>query len=149
MGKTIALKLSKKEEQIITQCKKKGMTNSELLRTALRHYFQDICDSSSDDTQMKDIFVKQNNPQIDFSDLVKELKLEMQVLQEQLKNIQKQVESDSQTLQRQLHLLMVTAPRSQDIPVSVKFDMVGDVHQQVDEFLYKQTQKNDLIEEME
>lgn len=66
MGKTIALKLSKKEEQLITQCNEKGMTNSDLLWSALRHYFQDRCEVPSEDTEMKNIFVKQENIQTDF-----------------------------------------------------------------------------------
>ena len=66
MGKTIALKLSKKEEQIITQFNKKGMTNSDLLRSALRLYVQNIPEFSSKDAQMKNIFVKQETVQSDF-----------------------------------------------------------------------------------
>ena len=143
MGKTIALKLSKKEEQIITQFNKKGMTNSELLRSALRQYVQNIPEFSSDNAEMKTIFVKQENVQTDFFDSVQELKLEMQVLQEQLEKTQKQVESEMKTLQRQLCLLTVTVPNSEQSVSSMKFDIAGDIHQQVDEFLWKQSQRND------
>jgi hypothetical protein len=147
MGKTIALKLSKKDEQIVTQFNAKGMTNSELLRSALRYYVQEICNVSSEDLQMKNAFVKQNNQQIDFSDFVKELRLEMQGIQEQLKRTQKQVESDVQTLQRQVSQLMVSAPIAQDKPASAKHAIYHDIHRQIDEFLYKQTQKNGLEQE--
>ena len=143
MGKTIALKLSKKEEQIITQFNKKGMTNSELLRSALRQYVQNIPEFSSDNAEMKTIFVKKENVQTDFFDSVEELKLEMQVLQEQLEKTQKQVESEMKTLQRQFSLLTVTVPSSEQSVSSMKFDIAGDIHQQVDEFLCKQSQKND------
>ena len=143
MGKTIALKLSKKEEQIITQFNKKGMTNSELLRSALRQYVQNIPEFSSDNAEMKTIFVKQENVQTDFFDSVKELKLEMQVLQEQLEKTQKQVENEMKTLQRQLCLLTVTVPSSEQSVSSMKIDIAGDIHQEVDEFLYKQSQRND------
>jgi hypothetical protein len=143
MGKTIALKLSKKEEQIITQFNKKGMTNSELLRSALRQYVQNMPEFSSDNAEMKTIFVKQENVQTDFFDSVKELKLEMHVLQEQLEKTQKQVESEMKTLQRQLCLFTVTVPSSEQSVSSMKIDIAGDIHQQVDEFLCKQSQKND------
>jgi hypothetical protein len=143
MGKTIALKLSKKEEQIITQFNKKGMTNSELLRSALRQYVQNIPEFSSDNAEMKTIFVKQENVQTDFFDSVKELKLEMHVLQEQLEKTQKQVESEMKTLQRQLCLFTVTVPSSEQSVSSMKIDIAGDIHQEVDEFLCKQSQRND------
>jgi hypothetical protein len=143
MGKTIALKLSKKEEQIITQFNKKGMTNSELLRSALRQYVQNIPEFSSDNAEMKTIFVKQENVQTDFFDSVKELKLEMHILQEQLEKTQKQVENEMKTLQRQLCLFTVTVPSSEQSVSSMKIDIAGDIHQEVDEFLYKQSQRND------
>lgn len=142
MGKTIALKLSKKEEQIITQFNKKGMTNSDLLRSALRHYVQNIPEFSSEDTQMKNIFVKQETIQSDFFDSVKELKSELQVLQGQLERTQKQVESEIKTLQRQLYLLTATTSSARQSCSSVKIDIARDIHQQVDEFLNTQTQKN-------
>jgi len=90
---------------------------------------------------MKNIFVKQKNLQADFFDSLKELKLEMQLLQEQLKKTQKQVENDVMILQKRLYLLSVAAPISQQNPSSVRFDIVCDVHQQVDEFFYKQSKK--------
>jgi GTP-binding protein EngB required for normal cell division len=142
MGKTIALKLSKKEEQFLTQINNKGMTNSELLRSALRQYFQNMQEFSSDGVIMKSVFVKQENVSEDVFDLVQQLKSDMQVLQGQLEKIQKQVDSDVRTLQRQLLLLASSAPSVQQVFSSVKRDIVHDIHQQVDEFLCKQTQKN-------
>jgi hypothetical protein len=149
MGKTIALKLSKKEEQIITQFNKKGMTNSDLLRSALRHYVQNIPEFSSEDAQMKNIFVKQETIQSDFFDSVKELKSEMQVLQGQLERTQKQVESEMKTLQRQLYLLTATTSSSEQGCSSVKIDIARDIHQQVDKFLNTQTKKNGVEEVMQ
>src|SRR4030042_916556 len=138
MGKTIALKLSKREEQVIAQFNKQGMTNSELLRSALRQYVQNMPEFSSDDALIKNIFVKQEDVQTDFFDSVEELKSDMQGLQEQLVNTQKKVESEMKTLQRQFYLL-TAASSSQEDPSSVKLDIARDIHQQVDEFLYKQT----------
>ncbi len=141
MGKTIALKLSKREEQVIAQFNEKGMTNSELLRSALRQYVQNMPEFSSDDALIKKIFVKQEDVQTDFFDSVKELKSDMQGLQEQLVNTQKKVESELKTLQRQFYLLTAAASGSQQDPSSVKLDIARDIHQQVDEFLDKQTKK--------
>jgi hypothetical protein len=96
---------------------------------------------SSDDALIKKIFVKQEDVQTDFFDSVKELKSDMQGLQEQLVNTQKKVESELKTLQRQFYLLTAAASGSQQDPSSVKLDIARDIHQQVDEFLYKQTKK--------
>jgi hypothetical protein len=149
MGKTIALKLSKKEEQIITQFNKKGMTNSDLLRSALRLYIQNIPEFSSKDAQMKNIFVKQETVQSDFFDSVTEVKSELQILQGQLERTQKQVECEMRTLQRQLYLLTATVSSSEQSCSSVKIDIARDIHQQVDEFLNKQIQKNGLEDVMQ
>jgi len=139
MSKTIALKLSEKEEQIITQLNKQGMSNSELLRNALYQYFEHIHIISSKDTQMKNTFVKQEKQPIDFSHSYNELKQEMQQLREQMKKTQEQVENNVRALQRQLCLFTITAPISQQIPSPVKRDIVRDVHQQVDDFLNSQS----------
>jgi hypothetical protein len=149
MGKTIALKLTKKEEQFISQINSKGMTNSELLRSALHEYVQNMQEFSSDGTQMRNIFVKQENVSADFFDAVQQLKNDMKTVQSQLESLQKQVESDVQTLQSQLVLLSSNAPRLQQGFSSMKKDIVHEVHQQVDEFLSKQTQKNGLQEDMQ
>jgi len=149
MGKTIALKLSKKEELLIAEWNEKGLTNSDILRSALRHYFEDICDVSSGNTEMKNVFIKQEKIQADFIDSVKHLQGEIHVLEDQLRHTQKQVENDIQTLQRQLYLLSTTDATSQEVPVSVKCDIARNIHQQVDEFLTTQAQKNGLIDEMD
>jgi hypothetical protein len=44
------------------------------------------------------------------------------------------------TLQRQFYLLTAASSSQQD-PSSVKLHIACDIHQQVDEFLYKQTKK--------
>jgi len=149
MGKTIALKLSKKEELLIAEWNKKGMTNSDILRSALRHYFEDICDESSGNTEMKNVFIKQEKIQADVVDSLKQLQGEVHVLEEQVRCTQQQVENNIQTLQRQLYLLSTTDATSQEVPVSVKSDIARNIHQQVDEFLTMKAQKNSIIEEMD
>jgi phosphoenolpyruvate-protein kinase (PTS system EI component) len=147
MGKTIALKLTKKEEQFISEVNSKGMTNSELLRSALRQYVQSMQEVSSEGSQMKNIFVKQENVSADFLDIVQQLKSDMQVVQGQLERIQKQVENDVQTLQQQLSLLTSNAPNIAQCTSSEKQENLYDVHQQIDQFLCKQTHQNAVKEE--
>ena len=149
MGKTIALKLSKKEEKIVNQWNKKGLTNSDLLRTALRHYVENICDVSLEDPRMKDIFVKQNHSSVDFFEALKEIIVQMQALKEQVRMSQQQVENELRSVQRQVSLLTTATPTSEHLPGSVKFDTLHAVHQQVDELLWKQNQDGCFKEDRE
>ena len=73
----------------------------------------------------------------------------MQILQGQLERTQKQVECEMKTLQRQLYLLTATVSSSEQSCSSVKIDIARDIHQQVDEFLNKQTQKHGLEDVMQ
>jgi uncharacterized protein YeeX (DUF496 family) len=143
MGKTIALKLNKKEEQFITQINSKGITNSELLRAALRQYVQSSEEFCLEETPLKNIFVKQENIPEDFLEMVSQVKTEVQLLQNQVENLQKQMDNDVRTLKKQVFFLtMNTSMRYQDVS-SVKQAIVSDVHQQIDDFLSQQSQKND------
>jgi hypothetical protein len=137
MGKTIALKLSEKEEQIVAQLNKQGICNSELLRNALRQYFEYIHELPSRDNQVKNNILPEENAESKFSESFKGLKQEIQDLRDQMNKTQKQVESDVMKLQRQLYLLSITDPISKRISTPFKFDIVYDIHQQVDEFLKK------------
>lgn len=137
MGKTIALKLTKKEEQIIAELNKLGLTNSDLLRNALREYLAYIHESSSEDKELKNIFIKQEDKQIRLFDTFKELKQDIQQLQEEMKKTQKQFENDMTLLQRRLYLLSVDHPIAAQHSVSGKEQSVHDIHQEVDEFLKK------------
>jgi hypothetical protein len=149
MGKTIALKLSKKEEKIVSQWNKKGLTNSDLLRTALRHYVENICDVSSEDPWIKDIFVKRNHSSVDFSEALKELTKQMQALKEELTMSQQQLENELKRVHRQVSLLTTDIPTSEHLPGSVKFDTLYAVHQQIDELLWKQNQDGCFKEDSE
>lgn len=137
MGKTIALKLTKDEEQIIAQFNKQGITNSELLRSALRLYFNHI-HGLSDNAQIKNIFLRNEPKYADFSVTLGDLKHEMLQLREQMKETQKQVENTLAAFQRRLYLVSVKDPLSHQIPLPLKLDIIYDIHQQVDDFLNKE-----------
>ena len=143
MGKTIALKLSKKDEQVISQLNKMGMTNSDVLRSALRLYVQSTPEFFSDDGQIKEVFVKQEQIRSDIVDSVEELKKEMQGLQDQMERTQRLVENEMKSLQRQFFLLTAEASSAEQGFSSVKFDIACDIHQEIDAFLKGQAQKNE------
>jgi hypothetical protein len=146
MGKTIALKISKKEEQVIAHLNKMGMTNSDVLRSALHLFVQNTPELFSDAGQMKEMFVKQEIIRSDVVESVEMLKKEMLVLQEQVERTQQQVENELKTLQSQLSLLTSDTSGVEQGFSSMKSDIVGDIHQQIDEFLKRHTQKNGLEE---
>lgn len=144
MRRTIALKLSEEEDQIVTQLNKKGVSNSELLRNALRQYFELIHESQCEDDQLKSSLHMQEHTTTGFNDSFKGLKQEMQELREQMKITQVQVESDVMTLQRQMYQLPITGQISKQISAPVKVKAVSDIHHEVDEFLKKRLQRMDL-----
>lgn len=138
MGKTIALKLTKKEEQIIAELNTLGLSNSDLLRNALREYLSYIHESSSEDNELKNIFIKQEDKQARLFDTFREMKQEMKQLREEMKKTQKQFENDMTLLQRRLYLLSVNHPITTQGSSLRREHIVHDIHQEVDEFLRKQ-----------
>lgn len=138
MGKTIALKLTKKEEQIIAELNTLGLSNSDLLRNALREYLSYIHESSSEDNELKNIFIKQEDKQARLFDTFRELKQEIEQLREEMEKTQKQFENDMTLLQRRLYLLSVSHPITTQGSSSRREHIVHDIHQEVDEFLRKQ-----------
>jgi len=147
MGKTIALKLTKKEEQFISQMNSSGVTNSELLRAALHEYVQRMPEFSLEGMPMKGIFVKQESVSADFFELVQQLKSDLQIVQCQLERLQKQVDGEKKLLQNQVDGPTIRAPSVPQDASPIRKDVVYEVHHQIDEFLLKQTQKNCSLEE--
>ncbi|DAC72981.1 MAG TPA: hypothetical protein DSN98_02325 [Thermoplasmata archaeon] len=137
MGKTIALKLSEKEEQIVSQLNKQGISNSELLRNALHQYFECNQEILPQNVQVKNNFLQEENTKPKFSESNKGLKQEIQDLRNQMTRTQKQIESEVMKLQRQLCVLSLSDPSSTQISGPFKLGIVYDIHQQVDEFLKK------------
>jgi polyhydroxyalkanoate synthesis regulator phasin len=137
MGTTIALKLSEKEKEIVTQLNKKGVSNSELLRKALNQYFKSICESSSLEFKENNNFLKNINVDSDFYEAFNSLKEEINKLREQIFSIQQQIQNDVMKVQRQLYLLSMTNSSSKQIPEPIKNNFDNIIHEQVDEFLKK------------
>jgi type I site-specific restriction endonuclease len=144
MRRTIALKLSEEEDQIVTQLNKKGVSNSELLRNALRKYFELIHESPFQDDQLKSSLHIEGHTNTGFNESFEGLKQEMQELREQMKKTQVQVESDVMILQRQMYQLPITSQIHKQISAPVNVKTVSDIHHEVDEFLKKRLQRMDL-----
>jgi hypothetical protein len=147
MHRTIALKLSEEEDQIVTQLNKKGVSNSELLRTALRQYFELIHESPFQDDQLKSSLHTEEHTNMGFNDSFKGLKQEMQELREQLKKTQVQVESDVMILKRQMYQQPIASQIFKQISAPVKVKAISDIHHEVDEFLKRRSQRMDVWKE--
>jgi len=143
MRRTIALKLSEEEDQIVTQLNKKGVSNSELLRNALRQYFELIHELPFQDDQLKSNLHMEEHKNIGSYDSFKAMKQEMQELREQIKKTQVQVECDVLTLKRQMYQNPITSQIFKQISAPVKVKVVSDIHHEVDEFLKKRSQRMD------
>lgn len=148
MGKTIALKLNEQEEQIIAQLNNQGISNSELLRKALRQYITNMPEYSCSENDIKNVFINNKNEQMDFTEEFKELRHEMQQLREQMKTTQNQVESNVLALQRRLYLISITNSNTQQMLTPLKLDIAQDIHRQVDDFLNKRREKSDRQEDL-
>jgi DNA-directed RNA polymerase subunit F len=144
MGKTIALKLTKKEEQVVIELNKQGISNSELLRNALCQYCKGFHEASIQDRQKKTLEYLGKNTNGEPDESFSELKQEIQKLWEQMDKTQRQIDTNINTIQRQMYLLSVGEPSSKPTSETVRFTIVSDVHQEVDEFLKELSGQSDL-----
>lgn len=139
MGKTIALKLSKKEHEVITLLNEQGITNSQLLRAALRQYFENEHKASLGDHMRDTLLFTERRSSEAVSESVHELRQEIQKLWNQLEKNQKQVDNHIMNLQRQLYLLSRGGSLSKHTTDAVKLETMHDIHSEIDEFLKKHT----------
>jgi hypothetical protein len=144
MGRTIGLKLSEKEEKIVTQLNKQGISNSELLRNSLRHYFEFLHESTSQDTQEKSILHTGEKVVFGPHESIGELKLEIHELRQLTKKTQEQLESDIGKLHRQLYELSIQSLVSKQIVSPLKIEVISDIHHEVDDFLQKRLERLEL-----
>lgn len=132
MSRTIAVKISEQEEQIITHLNRQGINNSEILRNALHHYFELLHQPIPEDKPEKNMLS------------LMELKNEMHVLQEQTRRSQEQFKHEIAKLHRQLYQL--TADPSVFLRASSlgKPEWSTDIHKEIDEFLQKQAHQEKM-----
>jgi hypothetical protein len=145
MGKTIALKLSEKEDQIVTQINKQGISNSELLRSALRRYFEYLERSIDSANQEKNtICLEEQIPSV-IQEGFEGLKHDVQALREQTKRTQEQIENDIIKLQKQLQALSGKEHSTMQGTGQTSVKIAPNVHREVDEFLKKRSQRVDVF----
>jgi len=142
MGRTIALKLTEKEDQIVTQMNKQGMSNSELLRNALRQYFESLQQITGEDHPEKSVTQISENDLPVVQESFEGLKQELEDLREHTKKTKEQIDIDMGILQKQLLQLSMT--RLVTKQTKERQPSVRDIHSEVDEFLKKRSHQTEL-----
>ncbi|MFH1101166.1 MAG: hypothetical protein V1726_03915 [Methanobacteriota archaeon] len=145
MGRTIALKLTDKEERIVSRLNRAGVSNSELLRDALWQYFKEI--SEDDQSIGQKTF---QNPTGTMSPMMQEyishLKEEISQLREQNIGFQKQIGEEISRLHGQLYRISRSDESTTKLSLARKQtnDISSlDLHKDIDEFLWKKEEKKE------
>lgn len=143
MGKTIALKLSQKEEQIVAQLNKQGITNSELLRNALRQYFEYLHQTTALNTTDKTAFIVQDNASIMFQDSLRNVINEVEELRGDLKKTQDELQNEKATIHQTISEFCIDATVIQTKPTPNKSEDSKDIHHEIDAFLEQRITQGD------
>jgi hypothetical protein len=144
MGRTIALKLTEKEDQIVTQMNKQGISNSELLRNALRQYVESLQQPTDQEHQEKSVAQINENEIPIVQESFEGLKQELEVLRDQTKKTKEQIDIDMGILQRQLYQLSMTRLVTKQAKEHLQRPVIADIHTEVDEFLKKRSLQGTL-----
>lgn len=141
MGRTIAMKLTDKEERIINKLNRAGITNSEILRDALWQYFKTI----SEETTMEHPSLPR--PEQNMSPLIQEyithLKEEIQELRTQNIHFQRQIGEEISRLHGQLYRVSRKGEETRLTPSNQTIqENDTDVHSDIDELLFKKDTKS-------
>jgi len=144
MGRTIALKLSKNEEQIVAQLNKQGMTNSELLRNALRQYFEYLHQATALNTNEKTMSFIQDNSSMMSRDSLSDLKNEIEEIQSFSKKTQEEMQKEIAKLHQMMSELCVDTKVIQKKPIPSRTEVLKDIHHEVDAFLEHQAKQGDM-----
>jgi hypothetical protein len=114
MGKTISLKVTEKEHQMIEHLNKQGFSNSQLLRNALHHYFAEVLKFSPQNSEVNNMFHTDEQRQTELVEPYGELKNEMQQLRGQLLKTQRQVENDDRNAEKTVFTFCFSSGLSTD-----------------------------------
>ena len=148
MGRTIALKLSPKEEQIVRQLNKQGMTNSELLRNALRQYFEYLHQTTGLIAAEKTTSeVRDDDAGVVFQDSLRNIINDVEEIRSSLQKTQEEMHHETERIHQTLSELCIDATVNQGSPSLPKTEMFKDVHDEIDTFLQHHTKQGDIWKE--
>lgn len=162
MVKVISLKLTAKEERIVNLLNKEGITNSDLLRTALWYYFK-TADQSKKPTEKKLVKNEENSPinsslptiMLNLSendeiklkekkseiiliyDYINFLKNEIDQLRKQNDNSQKQISKETFNLPENEYLRQINNNLKEKLPIFEHMKSSSIIHYEIDDLLKK------------
>ena len=134
MGRTIALKLSKNEELIVAQLNKQGFRNSELLRNALRQYFEFLHQTTAL-ARGKSLAGDQGDASIVFQDSLMNLMNDVEEIRCSLRKTQEEMQIEQARVLQTLSEICVDTTMLKKQPASEPAMVVRDVHSEIDAFL--------------
>ena len=167
MVKVISLKLTAKEERIVNLLNKEGITNSDLLRTALWSYFKKDGQSKkptekiyinneenstiksslhtimlnlSENDELK--FKEKKSEIILIYDYINYLKNEIDLLRKQNDNSQKQISKEIFNLPENEYLEQINNNLNEKLPISEHMKSNSIIHYEIDDLLKKRDKNN-------
>jgi len=150
LGKVISLKLTAKEKRIITRLNQAGISNSELIRDALWHYFRTVKQEVNQVNQKVNQVnqkVNQVNHKINHSphqrydktiyDYIFCLKNEINQLREENNRLQKDLQDEIDNIHKLYKRDLSVVNLSKNEQTIKKENNISDVHEAIDKFLKK------------
>ncbi|MEM0493274.1 MAG: hypothetical protein QXS02_04920 [Candidatus Thermoplasmatota archaeon] len=151
MGRTISLKLTDKEERIVSELNRRGISNSELLRDALWYYFGSSTPFIGQKPEQTPVQIHSSN-RLDedkfIMDYIAHLKEEIQQLREQNQRFQEQIGQEFSRLHGQLYRISRMNESSRlnlsTSGITKTYEQINSIvnestHSEIDEFLKKRS----------
>jgi hypothetical protein len=135
MGRTVALKLTDREERIVNRLNRAGVTNSEILRDALWRYFKTVTEEEDPLSQTLNPLSETPGSPV-MHEYITHLKEEIHQLRDQNISFQKQIGEEISRLHGQIYRISRGTEPSRLIPPNRKRpEMNTDLHRDIDDFL--------------
>jgi len=141
VGKTIGLKLNDKEERIVGQLTREGISHSELLRDALWQYFstpgKPVNQTKHDEVN---IGLESVNPIA--RDYINHLKEEISQLREENAKLQEQIESEMSRLHGHIYKISTNSEMLKTSMLQRGTSSLSDIHSDIDKLIKKEKKSN-------
>jgi vacuolar-type H+-ATPase subunit I/STV1 len=137
VGKTIGLKLNDKEERIVSQLTREGITHSELLRDALWHYFTSP-DKPVNQIKQDEVNIGLENVNPIVRDYINHLKEEINQLRQENARLQEQIESEMSRLHGHIYKISTNSEMFRNSMLQRETRSLSDIHSDIDNFLKKE-----------
>lgn len=142
VGKTIGLKLNDKEERIVGQLTREGISHSELLRDALWQYFS-TPSKQVNQTKPEEVNIGLESVNPIVRDYISHLKEEIGQLREENAKLQEQIESEMGRLHNQIYRISTNSEMLRSSMLQRDTGSISDIHSNIDNLL-KRDKKSDF-----